>query len=196
MRRELELQADWMTVRFLGIRQIHRRNNIDIEYYCTYIMIVTFKISRLDYIPFHPIGIIAAAISETPRSVASRLNCAAAFLVSTTSTLTPSELICFLVSGESGMIEPPIPRINRSGGSCQYTQKQGKDANSRQNKPGRGHTRSKMPQACSPTSNCPLALTIPLLFPVLLVIHGLHVNASPPTSITPSPPDVLTPLSR
>lgn len=32
--------------------------------------------------PFHPMGISAAAISETPRSVANRLNCAAAFRVS------------------------------------------------------------------------------------------------------------------
>ena len=32
--------------------------------------------------PFHAIGINAAAIVETPLSVANKLNCAAAFLVS------------------------------------------------------------------------------------------------------------------
>lgn len=66
------------------------------------------------YFPFHPIGINAAAISETPRSVANRLNCAAAFLVSSTSTRTPCALICFLVSRDSGIIEEPVPTINRS----------------------------------------------------------------------------------
>ena len=41
----------------------------------------------------YPMGINAAAISVTPRSVARRLNCAAAFRVSCTSTRIPRELM-------------------------------------------------------------------------------------------------------
>lgn len=63
---------------------------------------------------FQPIGMRAAATSPTPRSVASRLNWAAAFLVSCTSIRMPSALICFRVSGEMGCIEGPNPSINRS----------------------------------------------------------------------------------
>ena len=62
----------------------------------------------------HPIGTIAAATSCTPLSVARRLNCAAAFLVSCTSTLMPRELIYRLVCGEMGSIFGPRPRIKRS----------------------------------------------------------------------------------
>lgn len=64
--------------------------------------------------PFQPIGIKAAAMLLTPLSVASRLNWAAAFLVSCISTLIPRELIYFLVSGEIGYVEAPRPRIRRS----------------------------------------------------------------------------------
>lgn len=63
---------------------------------------------------FHPMGIKAAATSETPRSVASRLNCAAAFLVSKTSTLIPSSAMCFLVSGLSGRLCFPTPMTSKS----------------------------------------------------------------------------------
>lgn len=63
---------------------------------------------------FHPTGIRAAATSSTPLSVANKLNCAAAFLVSSTSTLIPRPLICFLVSGLSGAMRGPTPSINRS----------------------------------------------------------------------------------
>ncbi|TFB05816.1 hypothetical protein CCMA1212_001544 [Trichoderma ghanense] len=52
-------------------------------------------------------GINAAATSDTPRSVASRLNCAAAFLVSSISTLIPSRETCSLVRGLSGKFLGP-----------------------------------------------------------------------------------------
>jgi len=63
----------------------------------------------------HPIGINAAATSLTPRSVARRLNCAAALCVSSTSTRMPKLLICRLVSGLSGRISRPKPSISKSG---------------------------------------------------------------------------------
>ncbi len=50
----------------------------------------------------------------TPLSVASRLNCAAAFLVSCISTLIPKELMYFLVCGEIGYVEAPKPSMRRS----------------------------------------------------------------------------------
>lgn len=56
----------------------------------------------------------AAATSPTPRSVASKLNWAAAFRVSSTSSRIPNEIICSLVSGETGSMEDPTPRIRRS----------------------------------------------------------------------------------
>lgn len=59
-------------------------------------------------------GINAAAIVDTPLSVARRLNCAAAFLVFCTSTRIPSPLILRLVASESGYIEAPSPRISKS----------------------------------------------------------------------------------
>ena len=62
----------------------------------------------------HPIGIIAAAIVSTPLSVARRLNCEAAFLVSCTSTRIPIALIIRRVSGERGYMVGPRPRIRRS----------------------------------------------------------------------------------
>lgn len=62
----------------------------------------------------HPIGIIAAATSDTPRSVASKLNCADAFRVSWTSTRMPRELICFFVWGDNGMMPDPMPRMRMS----------------------------------------------------------------------------------
>lgn len=62
----------------------------------------------------HPMGIKAAATSETPRSVANRLNCAAAFLVSKTSTRIPSWAMCFLVSGLKGRLTLPTPMTNKS----------------------------------------------------------------------------------
>ncbi len=62
----------------------------------------------------HPIGISAAATSSTPLSVASRLYCAAAFRVSSTSTLMPRFPIARLVAGLSGRISGPNPNINKS----------------------------------------------------------------------------------
>lgn len=61
-----------------------------------------------------PIGIRTAAISVTPLSVASRLNCAAAFLVSSTSTRMPSLATACLVDGLSGAMLFPVPIINMS----------------------------------------------------------------------------------
>ena len=75
---------------------------------------ISHPVNEVHYRPFHPLGIIAAAISDTPLSVASILNCAAALRVSTISIRIPSALMCFLVSGESGYIAAPIPIINRS----------------------------------------------------------------------------------
>ena len=66
------------------------------------------------FCPFHAIGINAAAIAEIPLSVANKLNCAAAFLVSCMSTRIPISLIRRLVAGEIGKVEAPSPRINRS----------------------------------------------------------------------------------
>ena len=63
---------------------------------------------------FHPMGINAAATSETPRSVASKLNWAAAFLVSSTSTLMPSSAMCCLVCGLKGMLLLPTPMTSKS----------------------------------------------------------------------------------
>ncbi len=59
-------------------------------------------------------GINAAATSPTPLSVASMLNCDAAFRVSRTSTRMPRLLMYFFVSGLSGRISGPRPRSNRS----------------------------------------------------------------------------------
>ena len=72
---------------------------------------------------FQPRGISAAATSPTPRSVARRLNCEAAFLVSCISTRMPKELIYLLVSGDRGRIEGPRPRTSRSkeNGRSVYT---------------------------------------------------------------------------
>lgn len=62
----------------------------------------------------HPTGTNAAATSPTPLSVASILYIAAAFLVSSTSTLTPISLTILLVSGLNGLISGPSARINKS----------------------------------------------------------------------------------
>jgi hypothetical protein len=59
-------------------------------------------------------GIKAAATFETPRSVANKLNCAAAFLVSRISIRIPSSDISRLVSGANGIIDGPTPMIRRS----------------------------------------------------------------------------------
>lgn len=59
-------------------------------------------------------GIRAAATFETPRSVANKLNCAAAFLVSRISIRIPSSDISRLVSGANGIIDGPTPMIRRS----------------------------------------------------------------------------------
>lgn len=81
------------------------------------------SIQRFGAVPFpdttptpslHPNGTKAAATLPRPLSVASRLYCAAAFLVSCISTWIPSELIAFLVAGLSGIIFGPNPRINKS----------------------------------------------------------------------------------
>lgn len=67
-----------------------------------------------NYCALHPTGIIAAATSVTPRSVASKLNCAEALRVSCTSTLIPSELMCRFVCGDNGTILDPSPIIKIS----------------------------------------------------------------------------------
>lgn len=59
-------------------------------------------------------GIRAAATFETPRSVANKLNCAAAFLVSRISIRIPSSDISRLVSGANGIIDGPTPMMRRS----------------------------------------------------------------------------------
>lgn len=59
-------------------------------------------------------GIRAAATFETPRSVANKLNCAAAFLVSRISIRIPSSDINRLVSGANGIIDGPTPMMRRS----------------------------------------------------------------------------------
>ena len=125
---------------------------------------------------FHPIGTNAAATASTPLSVASKLNCAAAFLVSCTSTRIPKELINLLVSGEMGIIRGPSPNISRSGF---------------------GHTTSNRPHAFCPTSHCPLLLTI-LFRPCVLSVasQGFQPNASPEIRRHPLPPPILMPLSR
>jgi hypothetical protein len=68
----------------------------------------TFRTSR------QPIGISAAATCCTPRSVASRLNCAAAFLVSWISSRMPRLLRYFLIAGAMGVTRGPVPMISKS----------------------------------------------------------------------------------
>ena len=74
-----------------------------------------FAFVYIDYLPFHPTGIIAAATPSVPLSVLSRLKLAAAFLVSMISTLTPklerSSLVFFVI----GRVIAPVPMIKRSG---------------------------------------------------------------------------------
>lgn len=120
----------------------------------------------------HPIGIRAQATLPTPLSVANRLNCAAAFLVSCTSTLIPMSLMYLLISGAIGYIRGPNPRINKSGF---------------------GHVNPRTPHASSPVSHCPLLFNSRPRPPAS---HGRQVNASPDTSRRPVPPVILTPLSR
>lgn len=121
---------------------------------------------------FQPIGTKAAATSSTPLSVASRLNCAAAFLVSNTSTRMPIALIAFLNSGLIGRISGPSPSMNKSG---------------------RGHTKLSNPNVLVGMWNWPFPLIRcrPLLG---FESHGLHRKASPPTRRTPEPSVVLAPL--
>lgn len=120
----------------------------------------------------HPIGTKAHATLPTPLSVASRLNCAAAFLVSCTSTLIPIPLMHLLVSGAIGYMPGPNPNINRSGF---------------------GHTNPSTPHAPSPVSHCPRSFSSRPRPPAS---QGRHANASPDTSSRPAPPVILTPLSR
>ena len=84
------------------------------------------NLSRQSYRPYastpipsrQPMGISAAATSPTPLSVASRLNCAAAFLVSSTSTLMPRSAMRCLVCGLSGKLFLPTPMTKRSTRAC------------------------------------------------------------------------------
>lgn len=119
---------------------------------------------------FQPIGIIAAATSFTPLSVANKLNCAAAFLVSNTSTRMPSAAICRLVSGLRGMIEGPVPMIRRSG---------------------RGHKRSRTANELAGISSWPF-LFASTFDP--LASHGRQLNTSPSINMTPFPSVIVTPL--
>lgn len=77
--------------------------------YCTH-----YDPARFNYRALHPRGIIAAATSVTPRSVASRLNCAEALRVSWISTLIPSELMCLFVWGDNGIMVDPNPNTKMS----------------------------------------------------------------------------------
>ena len=142
-------------------------------------------------------GTRAAATCSTPLSVASRLYCAAAFLVSCTSILIPRSLMCSRVAGEIGMVDGPVPIIRRSGGLGKQLQRRLYEM---RHIPGLGQTSSRTPQASLPTSHCPLvfssfpvtvssslatAAVAPSLRPAR--IQGRHRNASPPTSSTPLP---------
>ncbi len=142
----------------------------------------------------------AAATFATPLSVARRLNWAAAFLVSWTSTRIPSELICLRVSGEMGCTEGPSPRIRRS--ACEKAAKISGQISSPwifHYLPGFGHTSSSKPQASFSTSHCPF-LFIMRPFPevpsLLPAIQGLQENASPPSKKQPLPSEIFSPLSK
>lgn len=141
-----------------------------------------------------PIGMSAAATLPMPLSVASRLNCAAAFLVSCSSTRIPRLLMYFLVLGASGTMEVPTPRMSKSTQLLvldhRVAQRQAEV-----NIPGFGQTSPKTPHDASPTSNWPFLL-INLFLPKVSNPHGLHANASPPISNTPAPSVILTPLFR
>jgi hypothetical protein len=138
-----------------------------------------------------PIGIRAPATAFNPLSVASRLYCAAAFLVSWISTLIPRELRCCLTRGLTGRISLPRPSMSKSNFNYQHvvSRSWGKE-----NLPGFGQTNENNPHASSSTSNCPFSLTS--LTSPCPASQGLQLNASPATSKTPEPPVILTPLSR
>lgn len=159
---------------------------------------------------------MAAATLLTPLSVANKLNCAAAFLVSCISTLIPRELIHLLVCGEMGYVLAPKPRMRRStvvSASLLYLRRwiepRGVDGCYRETQggfpkrvriiPGFGHTRSSTPHASFCTSHWPFSFNI-LLFrsspPLPNASHGRQLNASPATSKQPLPPPIFRPLSR
>jgi hypothetical protein len=71
--------------------------------------------SQHHLLSLHPIGTSAAATCPTPRSVASRLNCAAAFLVSCISSRMPRSLRYLRTLGAIGYTLGPVPMINKSG---------------------------------------------------------------------------------
>ena len=144
----------------------------------------------------HPMGTKAAATSDTPLSVASKLNWEAAFLVSRTSTRIPRLPICRFVSGLRGRISGPRPSIKRS--YYQLARDRHFAAPTAQNhsarprardSPGLPQTRPSSPKALLSTSHWPFALTSLFDAP-----QGLHVNAPPPTRRTPLPSRILTPL--
>ncbi|KAK6429255.1 hypothetical protein LTR95_014597 [Oleoguttula sp. CCFEE 5521] len=110
-----------------------------------------------------PTGTIAPATFCTPLSVANKLNCAAAFLVSCTSTLIPISAILCRVFTLNGTIPLPVPNTSKSGF---------------------GHTKPNTPQASSLGSNCPFAFTSPVP-EICGVLQGDQAKASPPTSKTP-----------
>ena len=151
---------------------------------------------------FQPIGIIAAATSFTPLSVANKLNCAAAFLVSNTSTRMPSAAICRLVSGLRGMIEGPVPMIRRSGSvsighqiksaTMPGRQEEGRElVEEDTNVPGRGHKRSRTANELAGISSWPF-LFASTFDP--LASHGRQLNTSPSINMTPFPSVIVTPL--
>jgi hypothetical protein len=69
----------------------------------------------------HPIGTNAAATCPTPRSVASKLNCAAAFRVSCISSRMPRSLRYLRTWGAIGYTLGPVPMINKSAFVSLYT---------------------------------------------------------------------------
>lgn len=142
----------------------------------------------------HPTGTIAAATSPTPLSVANILYCAAAFLVSSTSTLTPISLTILLVSGLSGLISGPSARINKSIPPTTQSQPQPPtNTGEKSNSPALGQTTPNTPNTPRVNSHCPLAFTNLIPFPPPAT-QGLHLTTSPPTINTPSPPSTLNPF--
>lgn len=141
----------------------------------------------------------AAATCPTPLSVASRLNCAAAFLVSWTSNRIPWSLRYLRTAGARGTVLGPVPMMSRSVARCQTTYVT-QSLQAITNVPGFGYNNSNTPQACSGTSHCPFAFSnlpviasspvppsakVPSFLPSRS--HGFHRYASPPIKRMPHP---------
>lgn len=142
-------------------------------------------------------GIRAAATFATPRSVASKLNWAAAFLVSRSSIRMPSSDIARLVSGANGTFDGPTPIIRRSAialtrdspAETAICSTDGRNVGA--HAPGRGHSRSKSANALGGSSNWPFLL---MRFIEPLASHGRQWKTSPSINRTPLPPVIVRPL--